>query len=767
MNKSYWIMILMLLIFLVACDKNVVIPEDEFNQEGIVNQEEPMPEGQLETPPDIYVISGDQKIKAVQGTTSWTIDLGNGKMKGYEADSDAPMGLVKYQQEGMIVKPDDVIVIQGEFDRGSVRVVEWNDEGPGEVILLKNNGFIVPPSEASRVYEIRVNYKQGMVYYAFKVTLEKEVLVHPTTEALDALQKAYNKDPYDYATDTEVYKKVVSLGKGTIEYCRESLTDISFNTNKKFYEWLISETIRTNFPEVLYIGRKEYFETTIKSDCRTYAMVGEDELYWSELKKDTLIQITEMLNMDYFIGHRIGEAFTDDTSDIDNVEFIIKREDLTYPFNKEIIDYYIPRLSSLNEYNLVAVSDETPVTDEAGRSFVKIPVYDQPSEAGTFIGYVYSGDLLKYSRDDNRQVINSGDWSLVDIIPYDWCINSNSAWIPNEHLTPVTEETVANAGFVLVGTKLYSEPDLGSLALLSSETDDPNFLDPFRYGDVYCVRVHGEEGDFYKISDEVNGNVHGYVEKEDLFFYVDDQLVNQLQTFNPNMDLFISMVKSRIVSWDVELSSKDWHKSYTLTTQEKNKLAKSLESIDEWEGFDGGIRPYREAAYPYISLDLGDGELVVVEDGRLLVIMGQEEAYRYGIGTRGMPIRFMMPNKEFIDQLASLVDVPENDNPDNMIYLLKAKKLEIIDDEAETGSVFDQQVHINHAVRGIINVLGNPLKEEVVHTLDHKHTFRFTMPDEEIIEIIYEDSYILYRDKWYQASKDVRDTLGNMFAAYF
>jgi lactate permease len=55
-------------------------------------------------------------------------------------------------------------------------------------------------------------------------------------------------------------------------------------------------------------------------------------------------------------------------------------------------------LSSLNEYNLVAVSDETPVTDEAGRSFVKIPVYDQPSEAGTFIGYVYSGDLLKYSR---------------------------------------------------------------------------------------------------------------------------------------------------------------------------------------------------------------------------------------------------------------------------------------------------------------------------------------------------------------------------------
>lgn len=680
--------------------------------------------------------------------------------------------------EGQFLTNDGEILLLGDsiyqaFEDHTIYWIPWEEET--DLLSSSENGTTIEvhidvleeDSDQVVASSMHIIYEKDFWYSFDRMPMEPGSGSFPIEDKMDILQKAYNKDPYVYAKETDAYDAIIGRGKETIAYCQEALTDEVLSKNKDFYTWVISQTIRQNFPEDLTIGRQVAFETTTKSDCHTYALVGDATMVWSDLKKDTLIQISEMLSMDYFMGHRIPEAFAEDQDDLDQVDFIIRRQDMTQTFDMEVMGFQVPRLSYIEDYQLIAITDQPPVVDPGGHSYTEIPVYDQPDGSATFIGYVYGGDLLKYATDDEGQRIQSGDWSLVNIIPYAWCINSNTCWIANEHIAEVTEETHANAGYVLAGTKYYTEPDLASGPLDPDDSDDLKSLDPFRQGDVYCVRILGEEGDFYWISDEVNGMVHGYVLKEDLIFYVDEDLLERLRTFTPDLDKFMERIRTKIMSGQATLRSLDWDMDYELSGDQRSVLAGSLRDISHWELFDGGLRPYREAAYPYISMDLGDGQVIVGEAGQLLVLFDQEAAYDYGLGTRGAPIRFMTPNPEFVQQLMALVEVPDNADPDSLLYLLQAESVEIIRGDQAHGDVYNQQVHMNHALRGLMQVIEGPMEETAIDSYETKYTFRFTMTDGSTMEVIYEDSRIFYQDKCYKARQDVVETVGNMFAGYF
>ena len=108
------------------------------------------------------IVSGNNKVEAVRGTTSWDT---------FEADSEAPPKLVSYQEGELDAKLNSKIELQFSEKPLSVKVYQWNDNESKREIKIKKNSFVVD-QPGIIVYEVKAKWSEGNAHFAFEINVD-------------------------------------------------------------------------------------------------------------------------------------------------------------------------------------------------------------------------------------------------------------------------------------------------------------------------------------------------------------------------------------------------------------------------------------------------------------------------------------------------------------------------------------------------------------------------------------------------------------------
>lgn len=153
--KKKW-MIILLLILCLGCTK--VEENLEIKKIGANKKE----------PPNLMIAIGEQTIRAVRGTYSWSYYEGQAdEITHVEADTAPPPELVNTENV-TTVHSDAEVSLLFDYSPGDYTVRVWNSEKAiasyKKVELAAYEGIVI--------YEIEANWEQGTASYAFAVDIE-------------------------------------------------------------------------------------------------------------------------------------------------------------------------------------------------------------------------------------------------------------------------------------------------------------------------------------------------------------------------------------------------------------------------------------------------------------------------------------------------------------------------------------------------------------------------------------------------------------------
>lgn len=117
-------------------------------------------------PPDLTIHVGDETIKPVLGTYSWSIDNGDGTETGVDSDSDIAPELVK-DIDPIHVTEDTNIELEFEKQPDNYTVNIWEDN---DIASTSNDVDLSGHGEV--IYEIVAHWQQGTGHYAFVLYIE-------------------------------------------------------------------------------------------------------------------------------------------------------------------------------------------------------------------------------------------------------------------------------------------------------------------------------------------------------------------------------------------------------------------------------------------------------------------------------------------------------------------------------------------------------------------------------------------------------------------
>lgn len=118
-------------------------------------------------PPSLTIYAGDEIIRPILGTYSWSIDNGDGTDSGIEADSDAPPELVKDSNLTQVTTVTNIdLDFEEEPDSYTVRI--WDEDNT----ILSESNEVDLSGEGEFVYEVLAQWEEGTASYAFSLTIE-------------------------------------------------------------------------------------------------------------------------------------------------------------------------------------------------------------------------------------------------------------------------------------------------------------------------------------------------------------------------------------------------------------------------------------------------------------------------------------------------------------------------------------------------------------------------------------------------------------------
>ncbi len=554
--------------------------------------------------------------------------------------------------------------------------------------------------------------------------------------------------------------------------------------------------------------RKENSITALKRDSIVRTGPGNEFGEWCVIPKNTIIQLTGMLNAKWWtaksvaaIGSPQEEDFDGKSSnnigflETDNVEFWINKDDFYYLMaHDKPLSLSSVSTNDAEEYSWIIKTDRK--SEELFDPDNTIELQSSPSADSMIVGYAFNNDLVRIKKDDERKIIKHNEWILIEKVPFYYSNSSDIGWVKEAHIVELTEEMQPLQGFISRNTLIYTEPSFDSQTINEIYPE----LKWLKYSPISCIHIHDTKGDWCKVSAGVN-SFTGWIPKGNIFYKVTDEIKNDIYHPEPDLDMFVLKLQEEIRNnSSFTIKAEDTNDILRPNLEQRNMLADSIITVSDVVMFDGGITDYREAAYPFYRLEFESGSIpdnigtsngkstysmVVTVENSLLLMMGSNTCYDYGIGRAGMPVRFVTPNVEFIQKIEELLPSEPNNLKNSINYLLNAKQMEFKGDYTMKEAI-TAKVQINKCVRAIKYAMGEEIpvdsivkniesgKNDNTETGDSsnedtekKYLFEFKFDDGTTIVLTYTNNYIEYDGKYYKPLTQPESLISGLFAAYF
>jgi len=151
-----------LLVLMGCSDESDTISETKEITENV--QIAITPEDTALEPPDLTINFGEEILHPFLGSYSWTIDNGDGKGEGIEADSESPPDLVK-GKTALQVSSDTSVELNFEDPPNNYILRIWNDN----YTILKQTKEVDLSETGIFIYEVLAHWEQGTASYAFVI----------------------------------------------------------------------------------------------------------------------------------------------------------------------------------------------------------------------------------------------------------------------------------------------------------------------------------------------------------------------------------------------------------------------------------------------------------------------------------------------------------------------------------------------------------------------------------------------------------------------
>jgi len=398
-----------------------------------------------------------------------------------------------------------------------------------------------------------------------------------------------------------------------------------------------------------------------------------------------------------------------------------------------------------------------------------------PDEKSLTVSIAAKGNLISVIRKDEQ-------WSLVKIISgramADYC---DTGWIKNNDYAAYKPGIKVNQGFITRPFKMYGSPDTNSDYppldnVIKSNIAPVTFVDESKVTNGW-THVYGG----------FNGFV-GWVKNEDIKFSLTSEEAERIANPEVDLDLLTQKIKEDIKAWDdLNLCALDLSMQIKLTYSQKAELAEKLTKVTGYQTFEGGLTTFREAIYPFYTLQFIDGyddfymnedtaeppykyyrssfckfNFIVIGEDTLMIQIPDYRLGSYGLRREGAPVKFIKVNKEFIQQLKKLIPVKANIDKNSFNYLLNAVKVEV------NGQQGDEPQQVYKAARVLNAFAGEKLAPGSVTGNENKvMEFKFTFDDGGIEKVIVYEKFLEYRGMYFMLSGNQENIEGLLFAGYF
>ena len=338
--------------------------------------------------------------------------------------------------------------------------------------------------------------------------------------------------PDDYVKEkyNEEYDYILKQGFEAFECLKQQCVAANATVRRiATAEWLMSEIIKLQAGEELAYYRQENGTTATRHACAGLTGPGESFEKWRELKKGEIIEITGMLNTDWYTARKVvpSEPATNNTykaNEYDWVEFWIHRDDFYFIHEDKPIQFGSCRVADAEQYTYMVKSDISKQYNPVPGEVECIQVYTAPDEGSGVVGYAYMNDLIRLKKDqlDPSGFIKEGEWLLIEKVMF-YEDNSDVGWVREEHITEIADGMQPRQGFILRNTKIYSQPDTYSVALNDTHRDVGEAL---AHNPVSCIHITGKMGGWFEVSAGVN-SFTGYIREEDVYFTITEKDIMQ------------------------------------------------------------------------------------------------------------------------------------------------------------------------------------------------------------------------------------------------
>ncbi|MDP4179953.1 MAG: hypothetical protein Q8942_02550, partial [Bacillota bacterium] len=516
-----------------------------------------------------------------------------------------------------------------------------------------------------------------------------------------------------------------------------------------------------------------YFNTYVKKEVWGKQGPGENYENLIKLPYGRVIQVTGMYTVNGGNGGwylaKLAPELTDD------------RETRQLPENQTEFWLYFDSIGMKYEHKVIF--EECSINDAVQFNYVitgkakndgTIRLRQLPDENSPTVSIANQGNLINVVQKD-------GQWSVARITSgramEDY---SDIGWIKNSDYTQYKSDQKVNQGFLIKPVRLYDRPDSSS---------DPLPVDNVIKYDVAPVTIDEQKSNsnWSYIRGSFNGFA-GWVNTKDIHFTFTSE--EAVKIANPDIDLkmLTQKIKDEIKDWDgLTLNALDIDKQVRLNQQQRKELSDNLKGVTGYEVNDGGLTTYREAMYPFYTLQFLTGKndyyidensadpqdklyrasyckynFIVTGEDTIMILIPTEKLDYYGLKREGAPVKFLKVNREFVQYIKNLIPANELNINDGFNYLLNAVKVKVGSEQGEA------QKQVYKCARVIRSYAGKEIETgRVPKNVKAITSFEFKFKNGSVEKVIVTDKYISYRGKYFSLNGDPKSIGGILFAGYF
>ncbi len=577
----------------------------------------------------------------------------------------------------------------------------------------------------------------------------------------------YEKLDVAEATGNE-YANLINRGTGNIVF------ESGNKNSKHFYSYKNGELIEEQTDKIVYEKNNTMsagFNTCVTKEVWGKQGPGENYDNVVKIPYGRVISIIGRYNKDagWYLA-KLTPTLSDERSEVllpeNQTEFWLNFNSISTGFD-HAVNFDECTVNDAVRFNCVITGENK---SDGTFHLKQLPFDNSPT-----VSIAAQGNLISVIRKD-------GQWSLIKIISGRAMTDySDVGWIKNEYYAAYKPGIKINQGFITRPFRIYNTTNPNS--------DYPP-LDNILKSNIAPVTILLDHTagtfDWTKVSGGFNGFI-GWVKLNDIKFSFTSEEAQKLA--NPEIDLkkLTQKIKKEIEEWeDLNLCALDLGKQTKLTSRQRKELADKLNAVTGYQVYGGGLTTFREAVYPFYTLQFLDGNndyymdednaeppykyyrasfckfnFVVTGDDTLLIQIPDEKLASYGLEREGPPVKFIQVNKEFIKHLKKLIPVTVNSDKSSLNHLLNAVKVEV------NGEQGDQPQQVYKAARVLNAFAGEKVIGKVQRDENKVIEFKFTFKDGSSEKVIVYENYMSYRGMYITLNGNPVNIGGILFTAYF